>query len=286
MLKSTIITFILLLFINQSLISSALEPYSDYSKSKKLADNAIITKHSIIEKHTFRSDFGTHEDVKKSLVSKEYFDENGNLIKFESYGDYNEVIVNSIFSYNAENMLMQIEEKDSFRTIIMKQEFKYDPFGKLIKIISSGFRGDTLQVTTFEYVEQKQVAIETVKDSSHNILDYYVHLYDKAFNRIVKSTHFDVKNEIKGITAFFYNDFGINSREVYSKNIDEPYKIKYQNFYDDRGRLAEIRNLKYPDDLIITVFNDFNDFDLISKTTMIQPSGETVATISFDYITH
>jgi len=49
---------------------------------------------------------------------------------------------------------------------------------------------------------------------------------------------------------------------------------------------SEIRNLKYPDDLIITVFNDFNDFDLISKTTMIQPSGETVATISFDYITH
>ncbi len=286
MQNSFILASLSLLLISISLYSSELVPYSDFNKSKIMQEKDIFKKNSIKEKHTYRSDVSLSNGEKKWLVSKEYYDESGNMVKFESYSDYNEVIVNSIFSYNIENMLMGIEEKDSFRTIILKQEFRYDPFGKLVKIISTGFGGDTLQTTSFDYMEQKQVSIETTKDSSNIVQDYYVHLYDKTFNRIIKSTNFNNKNEINGITAYFYDINGINSREVYSKDVNEPYRIKYQNIYDEQGRLTEVKNLQYPDALIITVFNEYNKYNLISKTTMIQPGGEVIATISFDYITN
>lgn len=286
MKNSFILVSLTLLLISISLYSSELAPFSDFNKSKMMLEKDIFKKNSIKEKHTYRSDFSSGKEAKKWLVSKEYYDEYGNMIKFESYNDYNEVIVNSNFKYNNDNMLIEVEEKDSFRTIIMKQELSYDSAGKLVKIISSGFGGDTLQTTNFDYVQQKQVSIETTKDSSNKVQDYYVHLYDKAFNRIIKSSNFNNSNEMNGITAYFYDNNGINSREVYNKDINEPYRIKYQNVYDEKGRLTEVKNLKYPDVLIVTVFNEYNQYNLISKTTMIQPTGEVIATILFDYITN
>lgn len=281
-----ILTFLLIFasLINFA-FSSELSPYSIFGKENRIKETSKYKNAKISEKHTFRTDIGITDRAQSILVSKEYFDDDGNLVKFESYADYNAVLVTATYKYNEEGMLLEIEEKDNFRTILLKQVLSYDPFDKLVKITATDFKNDTILTTTYDYIPEKSVAIETIRDSSKKVNEYTIHLYDKAFNRVIKTSKHNQANELNGITAIHYNDYGISSREVYTKDITEPYRIKYQNVFNDKGLLTGVRNLKYPDELLVDVINEYNEFDLIKTTTMKSPNGDVITSIFIDYTT-
>lgn len=275
---------VIMFLITIGLYSSELAPYSEFKKNERLKEWELFADNKISERLTYRLDANNSEkNEEKWLISKEYFDESGKLVKFESIDNYNAVSLTSINTYNSENLLLEIEEKDNFRTLVQKQIFSYDPFSKLTKIESIGFNDVVNQIMTFEYLPEKSIVIETTTDSSKSVLVYIVHLYDKSFSKIIKSTNFTKDNEIDGITIFHYIDAGINSRELYTKNIDEPFRIKYQNIYDEKNNLTEVLNLSYPNTLLVTVKNSYYDNNLPKSTSMYDSKGKPITTISYEY---
>ena len=278
-----LIYLFLLILIFPDVNATELAPYSEFAKTYNAKEWEKNSRGRISEKYSYRIDVNEGESTKQ-LISKEYFDEMGKTIKFESIDYYGVVQVVATYRYNQENMLMEIEEKDSFRTIVQKQTFNYDPFGKLVRVNATGFNDVFIQSLNFEYLPEKSVVIESVKDSSQKVLSYTVHLYDTTFNRIIKSTNYTKDNEMDGLTAIFYDKNGINSREIYAKNIDEPYKIKYQNAYDEKGNLTEVKNISFPNVLLVTVKHDYNEMDLITSTTMYDTKEEVITRLEYEYV--
>jgi hypothetical protein len=274
---------ILLIIIFPEISSTELAPYSKFANDNKFKEWEKISSNRIAEKYSYRIDVNDAVSTKQ-MISKEYFDEKGRTDKFESIDYYGVVQVLATYKYNEEDMLMEIEEKDSFRTIVQKQTFSYDPFSKLARVNATGFNDVFIQRLQFEYLPEKSVAIESVTDSTQKVLAYTVHLYDTTFNRIIKSTNYTKENEIDGLTAFFYDNNGINSREIYAKDIDEPYKIKYQNAHDEKGNLIEVQNITFPNVLLVTVKHEYNEMDMIISTTMYDSKGEVITRLEYDYV--
>lgn len=278
------IYFLIIGLLTLNIYSSELVPYSDFGKSSKIKEWNKNNQAGLSEKHSFRIHTERDGTTERVLVSREFFDESGKLIKFESLDYYGNVQVASVHKYNAENMLIEIEETDNFRTLVQKQVFSYDPYDKLVKIEATGFNDAFISKTMFEYIPEKSVAIESSLDLSDEVSSYIIHLYDKSFNRIIKSTNYTPENEIDGLTAYFYDEYGINSREVYKKNIDEPYSIKYHHIHDNNGNLIEVRNISYPDVLMVTVKHDYNKDGLVTKTSMYSAKNELITTIDYEYV--
>lgn len=131
---------------------------------------------------------------------------------------------------------------------------------------------------------KKSIAIETIKDSANKVINYSVYLYDKAFNKIIKSTLYDTHNNVDGTKVIHYNEYGINSREIYQKDINEPYSIKYQNIYNEKHLLSEIQNITYPNNIIVTILNDYNDKNFLVSTKMIDKFKNPITTILYEFI--
>jgi hypothetical protein len=263
--------------------ASDLVPYSEFNKTQKKIENKQYSINKIKEKFTYRLDGNLNTDINKWLISKEYYDTIGRLTKFESIDEFDEVALTNYYKYNSENMLTEIEERDKSNNLIQLQVFSYDPFDKLKQIVSYDTNKNINQKMVFEYIDEKGVAIETIMDSSDKVISYTIHLYDKPFNRIIKSTNFLADNEIDGTTVIHYVDEGVNSREVYTKDITEPFRIKYQNIYDQTGNLSEVRNLSYPNTLLVTVKHKYVDFKLLESTSMYDSKGNLITTISYEY---
>jgi hypothetical protein len=282
-------TIFIILFISfyQNIFSVEILPYSEFGKQKELSEAKLFAKNDIKQKNTYRSDPRPDKDgnIDKWLISREYFDENGKLLKFESISDNNNVVVYSEFKYNEEGLISKIIEKDAFHTLIQNQTFTYDAFSRIAKIVAIGFNDALLQTTLYEYNEEKGIAIETVKDSLNSVNNYSVYLYDKPFNRIIKSTLYNKENQIDGTKVIHYNDYGINSREIYQKDIDQPFTMKYQNIFNEKKLLSEVQNITYPNNLVVSVFNEYNDDELIISTNMFDKSKNPITTISFEYVT-
>ncbi|MBX3043568.1 MAG: hypothetical protein KIT33_03355 [Candidatus Kapabacteria bacterium] len=274
---------VIFLIIFNSVRSEHTEPFSEFSQLNIAKNRSQIINNKVVEKYAYRllSELDTSD---RKIVSREYFDEKGNILKFESIDDYGSVQINAIYKYNDEGMLINLEETDNFRTIIQKHTYSYDPFGKLVKVLTTGYQDVHIQTVQYEYVEEKSVVIESIKDSSNNVIEYAIHLYDKPFNQIIKTSYYTKDNEINGITAYFYDSNGINSREVYKKNIDEPYQIKYHNIYDEKSNLSEVRNIGFPNKLMVTVKHIYDENNLLISTAMYDAENNFITAINYEYI--
>ncbi len=288
MKKLTLLIFCFLVLIKVS-YSNELNPYSNDNLDLIKQQREKIKSAKIIEKNTYRYSTNYNEKdidsvkVEKWLIIKEYFNDNGQLIKYQSYeGDVGPIFTIQ-YTYNEEGLLLSILELDNFNTIIQKKDISYDPFSRISKIAITGFNSKPIETIYYEYNKERSICIETNKDSSNKLSGYRVHLYDKPFNKIIKTTIFNKENELDGTIVFNFTDNGIFSREVYSKDINVPFNIKYQNVFDDKGQLKEINNLTYPDNLVVSVKHTYNNFGLIDNTTMYGNDGAIITKLGFVY---
>ncbi len=275
------ISSILILFfiaIN-SLLAIEILPFSEYENHKAKFDAEMYSKYKVVQKNTYREESGD-----KWMISNEYYNDSGKLVKYEAIGDNDAIVSYSTYKYNDEDLISEIIDKDAFHTILQKQVFIYDAFSRLSKIVSTDFLDNIIQTITYEYIPEKSIAIETIKDSANKVINYSVYLYDKAFNKIIKSTLYDTENNVDGTKVIHYNEYGINSREIYQKDINEPYTIKYQNIYNEKHLLSEIQNISYPNNIIVTISNEYNDKNFLISTKMIDKFKNPITTILYEYI--
>ncbi|MDX9789913.1 MAG: hypothetical protein WCZ17_01000 [Candidatus Kapaibacterium sp.] len=271
-----------LLLIANECLANYLQPYSDYVKLERKKEADLIKNSGFKIRKAYRTD-GVGDNINNLLISKEYFNGKGLLSKFETIDEYGVVQISAVFEYNIEDMLLSIEEKDNFRVLLQKQVFSYDPFSKLRKVSSNGFNDSKLQTMYFEYIEERDVAIETIKDSGDAVISYSVHLYDKSFQRIIKTTIYDKNDEIDGTKIFYYTENGLSGREIYAKDINEPYSIKYENVFNDKKQLIQVRNILFPDKLTVTVNHSYNDAGLLESTSMFDKDNKPITKIEYKY---
>lgn len=282
-MKQFIVIIILLFIVSNKNYSIDIGAYSKFSSDKDEAIEKILSTNNIIQKNTYRDDANSTKD-EKWLISREYYNSDGKIIKFEAISEYGAVVLYTVFSYNEEGLIVGLVEKDNFHTIIQNQQITYDAYSRVNHILSTGFNDVFLQKNTYEYIDSKSIAIETIKDSADAVLEYTVMLYDKPFNKIIKQTQFTELNEIDGTTVISYSEDGISAREVYSKDTSEPFVMKYQNVYNNH-LLSKVQNIMHPNNIVSTVVNEYNDFGLIEATKMFDANENPITTLYFEYLT-
>lgn len=257
--------------------------FSDFNHKLLQKEASVISKNKIIEKHIYRVD-GLKDENEKMLINIEYFNEKGLLTKLETIGVNNKVNLTAHYKYDSENRIIEVKEVDDFRALLMLQNFTYDSLDRLAKVKSSGFNDVLLHNIEYTYIEEKSIAIEKFRDSNNAVVEYRIHLYNKPFDKIIKTSVFKTDNEINGITAFFYNDFNLAAKEVYRTDITEPYQIKYHYIYDENQKLIESKSLTYPDKLLVTVKNSYDDRNMLESNTMFDANGNKITTLFNEYV--
>jgi hypothetical protein len=211
-----------------------------YSENVSYDDEGLVTEKLVTTESSYqRTEYEYESGV---LLSKSFYDESGNLVKYIRYTADGKALYWEIYEYNAANQILNYWRYTSTRKLDYYREYVYDANGNELRNTRYNADGSTRDWSEYEYDEENRLLCQKQYDTNGKL-----------------NTQTDITYTDTGFTVwtYFYKYDNTQSKElsIYDKNGNRTHYEAYPNSYyvshgndstyDDNGNLIEYSEFTY-----------------------------------------
>ena len=224
-------------FISQETIQYG-DGFVDGYKLYEYDDNGLIQKQSQI---------GSDE----SIISEEIFFYEGNLLVRSEYYSGNEMISQSLYSYNGNKQLVEESFMDPNGDLQGISSYDYDESGRKIKWISGDSGGIPMMYTEYEYDENGIIRMSYFLPTGE--MEGYTQMTYKD-SVLVEEATYSASSKLEKKTEYVYEDKRLTKSLYYfGKNLSRTI----ERSYDESGNVSELKTLNRNGDVTDIVVKEY-----------------------------
>ncbi len=224
-------------FISQETIQYG-DGFVDGYKLYEYDDNGLIQKQSQI---------GSDE----SIISEEFFYYEGDLLVRSEYYSGNEMISQSLYSYNGKKQLVEESFMDPKGDLQGVSSYEYDESGRKTKWISGDSGGIPMMYTEYEYDENGIIRMSYFLPTGE--MEGYTQMIYKE-NVLVEEATYSASSKLEKKTEYVYNEGRLmKSLYYFGKNLSRTI----ERSYDENGNVSELKTLNRNGDITDVVIKEY-----------------------------